>query len=36
MLNTRRQEFNNSIEELTSWDGFVAALDRKKMVLTPW
>ena len=36
MLNTRRDEFENSIEKLTSWDGFLDALDRKKMVMTPW
>ncbi len=36
MLQARRKEFNNSIVELTSWDGFVKALDDKKMVRTPW
>ena len=36
MLKARREEFENSIERLTSWDGFLDALDRKKMVLTPW
>jgi hypothetical protein len=36
MLQTRRKEFENSIVELTSWDGFVKALDDKKMVRTPW
>ena len=36
MLKTRRAEFDSSIEKLTSWDGFLDALDRKKMVLTPW
>ncbi|DBA82977.1 TPA: hypothetical protein ACH3X1_006755 [Trebouxia sp. C0004] len=36
MLQTRRKEFDNSIVELTSWDGFVKALDDKKMVRTPW
>ena len=36
MLRERRQEFEDSIETLTSWDGFVTALDNKKMVLTPW
>ena len=36
MLNARRDEFENSIEKLTSWDGFLDALDRKKMILTPW
>ena len=36
MLTARRDEFQNSIERLTSWDGFLDALNRKKMVLTPW
>ena len=36
MLQNRREEFENSIVELTSWDGFVKALDDKKMVRTPW
>jgi len=36
MLQTRRDEFEDSIEELSSWDGFVKALDNKKMVRTPW
>ena len=36
MLQTRRDEFEDSVEELTSWDGFVKALDNKKMVRTPW
>ena len=36
MLTERRKEFNASITTLTSWDGFVEALDEKKMVLTPW
>ena len=36
MLQARRDEFENSIVELTSWDGFVQALDNKKMVRTPW
>ena len=25
-----------AVVTVTSWDGFVAALDEKKMVLTPW
>lgn len=36
MLDSRRTEFQKSIEKLYSWDGFVEALDKKKMVLTPW
>ena len=36
MLFKKREEFQNSIVELTSWDGFVEALDNKKMVMTPW
>ena len=36
MLKTRQDEFENSIEKLTSWNGFLDALDRKKMVMTPW
>lgn len=36
MLRMRRQEFDQSIERLTSWEGFVEALDRRRMVLTPW
>ncbi len=36
MLQKRRDEFDNSIVTLTSWDGFVKALDEKKMVMTPW
>ena len=36
MLNARRKEFDNSIEKLTTWDGFVDALNKKKMVMTPW
>lgn len=36
MLATRREEFEDSIVECKSWDGFVEALDNKKMVQTPW
>lgn len=36
MLHKKREEFERSIVKMTSWDGFVAALDDKKMVMTPW
>ena len=36
MLKRKREQFDDSIETLTSWDGFVDALNRKKMVMTPW
>ncbi|QDZ18022.1 prolyl-tRNA ligase [Chloropicon primus] len=36
MLESARAEFNESIVRVTNWDGFVPALDAKKMILAPW
>ena len=36
MLARATEKRNASIVTCTSWDGFVEALDAKKMVLTPW
>jgi prolyl-tRNA synthetase len=30
------KEFEDCKERTTTWDGFMAALDRKHMVLAPW
>ena len=36
MLARATQRRNESVVTVTSWDGFVEALDERKMVLTPW
>ena len=36
MLARATKRRNESVVTVTSWDGFVEALDDKKMVLTPW
>ena len=36
MLARARAEFDSSIERTLTWDDFMAALDRKHMVLAPW
>ena len=36
MLQRKRKQFDESIQTLHSWDGFVDALNNKKMVMTPW
>jgi len=36
MLARSSTEFEQCKETATTWDGFMAALDRKHMVLAPW
>ena len=36
MFNRAKEVRDANIIKLTSWDGFVAALDEKKLILTPW
>ncbi len=36
MLARARAEFDSCIEKALTWDDFMAALDRKHMVLAPW
>lgn len=36
MFNRAKETRDNSIIRLTSWDGFIDALDAKKLILTPW
>lgn len=36
MLKRATKKRNESVVTCTTWDGFVEALDDKKMVLTPW
>lgn len=36
MLARARKEFDDSIEKATTWDDFMAALNRHHMCLTPW
>jgi len=36
MLRKAREESSGCIETVTTWDEFIAALDRKHMVLAPW
>lgn len=36
MLKKASEERDASIVKLTSWEGFIEALDSKKMVLAPW
>jgi len=36
MLASAKARFDACIERATNWDDFMAALDRKHMVLTPW
>ena len=36
MLQRARETFDACIERATNWDDFMAALERKHMVLTPW
>ena len=36
MLERARGNFNACLERATNWEGFMAALDRKHMVLAPW
>lgn len=36
LLSKAREEFDSCIETATTWDDFMAALDRKHMVLAPW
>ena len=36
MLAARQAEFDACLETATEWDAFMAALDRKHMVLAPW
>lgn len=36
MYNKQKAIFESSIEKVTSWDEFMAALERKHMALAPW
>lgn len=36
MLVAARQRYNACLEQVTTWDGFMAALNSKHMVLAPW
>lgn len=36
MYERQRTIFEGSIEKVTTWDDFMAALDRKHMALAPW
>jgi prolyl-tRNA synthetase len=36
MLEGARQRYSSSLEKVTSWDDFMAALNNKHMVLAPW
>ena len=36
MYARKRAEFDACIETVTTWDDFMAALDRKHMALAPW
>lgn len=36
MLERAKRDFDACIERATTWDEFMAALDRKHMVLAPW
>lgn len=36
MLVAARQRYNTCLEQVTSWDAFMAALSNKHMVLAPW
>lgn len=36
MLERATAKFEECTETATTWDGFMAALDRKHMVMAPW
>jgi hypothetical protein len=36
MLAAARERYQGSLEKVTSWDEFIAALNNKHMVLAPW
>ena len=36
MLQRARVAFDACVERATNWEDFMAALERKHMVLTPW
>jgi hypothetical protein len=36
MLAAARQRYNTCLEQVTTWDAFMAALSSKHMVLAPW